>query len=419
MKRLYRVYKTNKKLFTDLFITTIFGVVASFTNYLFNVAMARDLPEEDFAIFSAVVALLYLILVTTTTLQSAVTKLVAKHRHENLSQFKKALFKQLNTYALVVAVFFVFASPVVSSLFHIPLRYTILLAPVSYGSIMIPNTQGLLFGLQKVKLANFLAMVSNILKFLIGVFFVRFIAGPTVPILVFSIPFMFVAFVVWPFIKFDPQSELPKKPLKLSLKSVFHITLGYLLFNFGQAFATLLVNPSNRASYSSVTILGRIVFFGATIVATAMFANIAKEKTRKAQQKMFLLVVSLTGIVVLTISAGYFFAADLVVSIVFGGKYTEIAPYVGMIGLSMGLYAVAYMILNYLIIRDQKEHIYWLLALIVLQTLLFLLRNDTLADAITNQVVVYTAYFFVFTYLLVKEGRGERLDLGSELVPPG
>ncbi|GAB4157976.1 MAG: hypothetical protein Fur003_1750 [Candidatus Dojkabacteria bacterium] len=356
--------------------------------------VARELHPEEFSIFTAVVGIIYLIQVPAVTLQTVITKEVAENLDKDLSSYRKHRLKYYFKLSLITGLIMLLSSRWLSNQLHIPLMYFPIIALISVAAILSPVIKGLLLGRQKVALVNGANLAESAMK--LGIAFVALNLTKNAPLAVlgYGLPFLITALILFPLTKFETKKA--EGEVKLNGKSILIILLIYILFNNGYTIDVLLINPAIRASYGSLTLLGKIVFFGSVVTTTAMFSNIVKEKSFKERTRMFLFSLFINLLSGVTVSLAYFLFSDQITEIVFKGKYLEIAPYIGMYGLGMAMYSASYLLVNYLIAENEKRHVWILVITTLLQVTLFYFHNDSLEAAAFNQVILF---FTTFTTL--------------------
>jgi len=383
----------------NILITILVGVFVNFLNYLFNIYLARNLQSNDFGLYNAALGIIYLVQIPAIAIQTAITKRVAQKRDFNLEKFKLKSILQLGFVALILSsLFFIFGEHV-AEFANIPEKYILPLSLALFGGIISPIPKGFLLGLEKIGTLNIILVAETILKFAMGYYAIFNNLDITLPILSNVIPAMLTLVFVLPFVR-TGSMKLPIEKIGIQYKAVLLLFITFLLLNAPFTFDLILVNPEVRASYGALSLVGKIVYFASITVAGVMISKLANEEDqfRKKTLIISLLISALTG---LAISAVYFVFTKEVVDIVFKGMYSEIVPYITMYGIAMTVYAVSYMVINSLLIKDSYFHIFFLVLLVVLQYTLFQFNNETLKDAFMNQIIVYSSLFFFVLLVLI------------------
>lgn len=388
MKKFKFSFKDNRQFLINILLTTIFGAVISLLNYLFNVYIARNFSEYNFNIYNAAIGILYLVQIPAMAIQAVITKKVAQNRDFNLTQFRNRSVGQFTVIAFILSgIFFALRVPISNSA-NLPVEYMVPLTFALFSAIVSPVSKGFLLGFEKIFVFNILIFLEAILKFGMGIVTVNMGLDITLPILANSLPSLVTMLLVLPFIRSNIVKMVPK-PLSIDYRNLLLIFVTFFLINMPYTLDLVLVNPEFRASYGALSLVGKIVYFASITIASVMFSRLAnvKERLRKRTLYISLLFSLVTG---LAISLIYYIYSSAIVDLVFGGLYMEIAPYLVVYGFAMTFYAVSYMVVNYLLVKDSFIHIPVLILLGILQIIMFSVNNESLQDAFNNQIVIYS-----------------------------
>jgi len=370
------------KYLTDLGFSFVILGVGQFLNYLFNVNLANNLSRHDFGIFSAILALIFLLSVLATTIQNALTKLVALHFKHNIRLF---YIYQLLRFAFISLLgwgIVWYLAPWLSNTTQIPLPYVRLFSLYVIVSLFTFVPRGFLLGQQKVKLTNTIIFLEILGKF-IWSFWIIDATGALwayiAPSLLSGLIFMFLP----RFAKGKPVE--PEVPWQEYVRIFAVVLLVQLPFSLD----VLLISDTIRPSYAALVLLGKIIFFGSTIITGVMFANAAKDATVAARKSKLLLALSCTAIIGITISVLYLAFPGWFNQVVFRGEYLEIIPYLGWYGFGFTAYAIGYTCSNYLIVNNRYSQVWGLMTIVVVQIVLLLNYTTDLHQLVQNQTIIY------------------------------
>lgn len=392
----------------NILITILVGVFVNFLNYLFNIYLARNLQSNDFGLYNAALGIIYLVQIPAIAIQTAITKRVAQKRDFNLEKFKVRSTIQLGLIAITLSALFLIFGEQIAKFANIPDKYILPLSLALFGAIISPIPKGFLLGLEKIVTLNIILILETVLKFVMGYYAISNSLDITLQILSNVVPAMLTLVFVLPFVR-TGSMKLSTEKINIQYKAVVLLFMTFLLLNAPFTLDLILVNPEVRASYGALSLVGKIVYFASITIAGVMISKLANEQDH-FRKKTLLISLTISALTGLAISAIYFFFTKEIVSIVFKGMYSEIVPYITMYGIAMTAYAVSYMVINSLLIKDSYVHIFFLVLLVVLQYSLFQFNNDTLKDAFMNQIIVYgTLFFFVLLvlifYILKRNGK--------------
>lgn len=398
---MYKLEGKEKTFVLHLFLTTFLGGVIGILNYAFNIVIARYTSQEIFGTFSAALGIIYLTQISAVAIQSLITKTVAKNKGNNLNKYKWNSLVIFSIMGLVFAlIFFLFKVPI-AQLASIPKDLILYLAIAIVFAFASPVSKGLLLGEEKVVTVNLLMLGETILKFIIGIIAIKM--GGNIPLLILanSVPAILSTMIVIPLLKYKQEKDIV---IKNDWKEFLLMIVAFFLLTTPFTVDLVLVNSEFRADYSSLSLLGKIVYFACITTAGVMFARLSNENDSKKQKKSLLIAVGFSTLIGIVLSLIFFFFGKTVITLSVGESYLNINKYMGVFGLCMTGYSVVYMIANYFITRGTYSYIFVLLFASILQIVLFSLRNDSLDIVVQNQIILYailtllTIIFLLFNF---------------------
>jgi len=398
---MYKLEGKEKTFVLHLFLTTFLGGVIGILNYAFNIIIARYTSQEIFGTFSAALGIIYLTQISAVAIQSLITKTVAKNKGNNLNKYKWNSLIIFSVMGLIFAlIFFLFKVPI-AQLASIPEELILYLAIAIVFAFASPVSKGLLLGEEKVVTVNLLMLGETILKFIIGIIAIKM--GGNIPLLILanSVPAILSTIIVIPLLKYKQEKDVL---IKNDWKEFILMIISFFLLTTPFTVDLVLVNSDFRADYSSLSLLGKIIYFACITTAGVMFARLSNENDSKKQKKSLLIAVGLSTLIGIVLSLIFFFFGKTVITLSVGESYLNINKYMGVFGLCMTGYSVVYMIANYFITRGTYSYIFVLLFASILQIILFSLRNDSLDIVVQNQIILYailtllTIIFLLFNF---------------------
>lgn len=412
---MFKFESKEKTFLLHLFLTTFLGGVVGILNYAFNILIARYTSLEIFGIFSAALGIIYLSQISGMSIQSLVTKTVAKNKENDLNQYKWNTTISFAIIGVVASIiFFLFKVPI-SQLASIPKELILYLSLAIIFAFISPVSKGLLLGQEKVITVNLLLLAETVMKFFIGIVAIKI--GGNIPLLIVANaipPFLTTLFII-PMIKFKKKKDTE---VKNNWKEFLLMTISFLLLTMPFTIDLVLVNSTFRAEYSSLSLLGKIVYFACVTTSAVLFARLSNESSFTKQKKSLFLSILLSLLIGLFLSLIYFFLGEKIISLSVGDSYLKINTYLGMFGLCMTGYSIVYMVANFFIARGTYSYIWVLLSASILQITLFSTRNNYLYEVVQNQVILYTCLtlstilFLLFNF---KKNRNEENKSSGEL----
>ncbi len=389
----------NKRFIKHILITLIAGALTHFLNYLFSIYLARKLDVTYFNYYNAILGIVTLIQIPAIAIQTTITKKVAEKKDFDLKEFKKRSTIQLILIATLISlVFFVFGKQI-SNIANIPIQYIPALTLVVFTAIINPIAKGFLLGLEKITQFNTVMIAETLFKFAIGYFALQAESPISIITLAFAIPFLISTIVILPFTNTKSKKK-PKQELKLNYKQIFLIFITFFMLNTPFTLDLILVNPTVRASYGALSLIGKIVYFGSVTIANLMISRLANTQGQ-SRKKNLLISLGISAVIGIVICIIYWLFTEQIVNIVFGGLYKEITRYIVPYSIAMIGYAISYMVITSELVNDSYIHIYLLLFTSLLQGVLYKVNNSSLYDAFLNQIIVYGVLFFFVLILLI------------------
>jgi len=379
--------KKERTFIYNLFFTTILGGIVGLLNYAFNILIAKYTSSEVFGTFSATLGIIYISQISGTAIQSLTTKTVAENKTGDLNKYKWNSILTFSIIGVVGAIIFFLLRYPISEISSLPVEYMLYLAIAIIFAFVSPVAKGLLLGEEKIITVNLVLLAETILKFLIGIISIKL--GGNIPMLIManSLPAIISTIFILPFLKYK-KGESEK--IKQNWKEFVLMAISFLFLTMPFTLDLVLVNKDFRPEYSSLSLLGKIVYFACVITSSVMFARLTNEDDEKKKRKSLLTALSLSLMIGLILSLAFFFFGDIIIKYSVGEQYLTISKYLGVFGLCMTGYSLVYMMANYFISKGIYSYIMILLCATLLQILLFANRNSTMDMVVQNQILLYT-----------------------------
>lgn len=396
----------------NLFLTTILGGIIGILNYLFNIFVVRYTNQEIFSIFTASLGIIYIVQIPATSIQTLLTKVVAKNDNNNLQKYK---WESLISFGIIGAIssllFFFFKQPI-SSVASIPANTVAYLAITLLFSFLSPIYKAFLLGEERIISFNLLMLLETVLKFAIGAIAIKMGGTLSLLILASSLPSIITSLVMLPLIKVNRSGS----KIKTNYKDFILITLFILFLTLPYTIDLVLVNSEFRAEYGSISLLGKLVYFSSIMTASVMFARVSNENQERNRRRSLIISLILALSIGLVISLMYFVMTDLVIKLTIGEQYLAVGKYLGLFGVCMSGFAVVYMVANYFISQNIYSYMVILFASSLLQILLFKYRNSSLDIVIQNQLILYgilslsTILFLIYKFMIKRNEKDRTKD---------
>ena len=401
----------SKKTHSDSLIRAGFVIILAYglfntLNFFYHFMAARMLGPEEYAVVASLFSIIYLVSIGATTIQNVATKFTAEFKarkeDDKIACFFRRGMNKLLIFSIIIFAVYCAISPLVANFLKIPLISILLLGPFLIISALIPFNRGIIQGLQKFNSLGVSLIIEGIVKlfFAFLLIYLGFKANGAIFAVIIGIA---VAFI-FTFVSLKFKNKAKRAGLSLDSKEVYRFTLiSFVALFLATAIYSIDVflvkhffSAESAGHYAALSLLGKIVFFGATSVGMVMFPKIAEMhiKSKGKANDIFKKSLLFTFIISALITAVYFIFSKLIVGIVFGNEYLSIIPLLGYFGIFMLLFSLSYIcILNKLAI-GKKKFIFNILIAIVLEIALIFLFHDSLSQ-IVNSLIGVNALLFI------------------------
>ena len=359
------------------------SIIAGFLNYFFQVYVGRMLGPSDYGVYSSLVALLYIMSVPSSTIQTSVAKLVSEYNpeYEKIKYLLTHVFRKLTLLALLASVLFMISSVYLADYLRINSGiYFFILSILFFISFLGPVLVGALQGMQMFIQIGINNVAGTFFKLVFGVALVYLgfgVSGALFALVIGSFLAMLMALIPLRFLK-------GSKEVKSNI-SFFSTSMIVLFATIGLAFLPnvdlLLVkhylSETDAGLYAAAALLGKIVMFVTAPIAMVMFPK-ATVMHNKNNNGIALLRKSLlyTGSISLLIIAVFIIAPEFIVRILFGSKFLGINDLIVYFAVALAFLSVTNAIVFYDLATRKYRFLYILGIISLLEVVLISLFHD-------------------------------------------
>jgi len=361
-----------------LFAGTMLGNVL---NYIFHLAIGRMVSVEIYGEMQSLTSLINIVSVPAMTITMIATKYAASFKAENNRAGSRIIWKYLRKkiaqYVVPIFVIVILATPFISNFLNIDSNLPLILIwTLMFVSFFASVNMGILSGWQKFKDASLIGIFGAAIKLIFGILLVKisfglngivgsFMLGGIASYLASVIA---LRFIIKEKITAKKEEEIIEKAIDFDSmrKYVLPVFVGSLainiLSNVDMVLAKHNLGAIEAGQYGALTIVSKIIFFATGIIATVLFAMSAEDNHKKNnswkifKNASYLMLLVSTGAV-----AVYFIMPKLILSLLFGNKYAEVAPYLGWFAIIVVLFSFANLIFQYLLSIHKTKISYGLL----------------------------------------------------------
>jgi O-antigen/teichoic acid export membrane protein len=376
--------------------------MVSVFNFGFNVAMARMLGPAKFGHVTAAVTILMLASAITLAFQLVCAKFVARNEslREKVSVYRSLLGKAWVMSLGVGAAFFILQRPVAAYL-HIPDSW--ILAVLAIGiSAYVPlgvrrgGLQGICsFGRLS---ANFI--VEAVVKVVIAVFLVALGYGVIGAVGAISGSILAAYFLPRMPSEFSirPQTALQPASFREGMQATVFFVGQVIINNIDILLVKHFFAPELAGLYAAVALVGRVLYFAAWSVVSAMFPISAAAKPREEDPNVILVPLLFVLAISILFIMGASFFPDFIINTIFGGKFAESGSLLTLYAAATGLYALSVVLMTYEMSRRIANTGWLQLIFSGILVVAIGVFHDTLRDVIVVQIVLMAAMLMLVSY---------------------
>ncbi len=404
-------YLKNDELVKEGTIMFISGTIVGIFNYSYQVYMGRALGPEEYGVFGALFAIFYMIGIISQTLGTSITQFVSKFVGEGkqIGFFIKGSLKRTIMLGSAVSMIFLVFRKELMNLLKLPDIWPILILILILSlSWIIPIIDGSLRGMRRFSCLAFSSISNASFKLIFGVGLVMAgfgVSGALFGVAIGAILGLFISFAfVKPYIKpnnpHDPDFRYSSF-YSYSLPVMFAMISLSIPSNLDVILAKYFFSPSEAGLYTSVSVLGKIVFFFSGAVGTVMFPMITEkftkgENTTGILKKGLLSVGALSGGLV----SIYVLYPQIVVKI-FGGKYFDAIDLVAPYGMAMFFVSITAIVMSYHLAIKNMRYIAFFTGFTIIEIASLMVFHSTMAGMINVLLItnlVLSALSIIYTF---------------------
>lgn len=424
----YRMKKTIKRLAANPIISGSFfvfsgGVVANLFNFLFNLALSRNLEVKD---YGAIVSLISITLLAAIPISALIPTIVAVSgaffAKDDMAGLKAFYLKLFNPLVFISLIFFVgtlLTLPYISEFLKINNTLLLVLAAIAIAVGYLGTINlGFLQGKLAFKVLSIGNVFSSAAKLGLGFFLVIIGFGVEGAMFAYvfslSIP-LFIGFYVLRDVFMSKIEKLPH----ISFRELgsYGIPSAITVFSLNSFISTdiILVKhffpPEQAGLYAGLSLVGKVIYYITAPIATVMFPTIIQRYNKKQNyMKIFILSIALVATASAIICTFYqFFPTFVILFFLKNTQYLGVVNLVGLFAIFMAIYSLV-SILAYFYLSINKTKIYYFVSsFAVLQILLIVLFHSSFFAVIINSIISSSLLLFALLlyYFIIRKNRDE------------
>lgn len=384
-------------------------------NYLFHLVLGRVMDPHEFGEVESLISFFAIVSVPAATLSLIATKYGAAAKAENDRIAARSVFSYLNKvilrYGLLVLIIAIVLTPIIKNFFRLedslPVIFLWIAVAFTFFSVI---AVGILSGWQEFREVNYINLSGTISKFIFALALVLFgfgVSGALGGLALAGLTGYVVAyFLIRKY--FGNLAESKNTQVidfsaikKYAIPAFFGTFSVSVLGNIDMVFAKHGLEPDISGEYGALSVAAKTIFFATGVIATVLFAMAAEGSHKQENSgKIFRLAVGLTVLVSGTATILFSLFPELVLSLLFGGKYAHVSGLLGWFALAAGLYSIGNLLIQYLLSLHETFIAYIFLALTSLEIgILFFLGNSLYAiigiNILTQVAAIIAGCFFL------------------------
>jgi len=404
-----KIFKTS--LFRGSLLILSANIVANFFNYLYHLVTGRLLATEQYGLLQSLLALIAFLGILAHLFSFSVINLVIKTNKNTICSVVKALEKQSLKFSFILWLVIIISFPLVKSFIHLDnfllffifsLQAFFIFLPIIYQSVLRAKLKFFHFSL--------MGIMATFTKFIVapGLILAGGKVSGAVGALIISDLTLILTGRYWInkfWFKNYKIKNVELKPTFWNFSVLSLITNLSLisLYSSDILLARHFLAPFSSGIYASVSVLGKIIFFGAAAVLIAIYPLLVKfSKNSKKFIKIFLagflLMVFITtaGIIIFKI-----FPKNIVF-LLYGNKYEDAVSFLPAFSLFISLLAIFNLFIH-LFLSLEKIIAGWLAGLAAfLQIIFIVFRHETIKVIIENSIASVTIALILSLFWIVK-----------------
>jgi len=399
---------------------------ANILNYLFNLVAGRLLAPSVYGEAAALVSLAMIVAVPSATLMTLLAKYTATHRARGDETRAAALFHLAHRAAwalgLLLTLILALMAPWVARALHTPLPSVLLFLTFLPLGMANAAVKGALQGAKQFHPYSFATALEAGGKLACGTALMLLLPAPYALVGVIaaliasaSASYLYGLAHVRRILSADAHTS----PAALTPVRVFHrippyawAVLASSLFiaiftNSHVVLAKHYLPPLASGHYAALAVLGRIVLYGGGAAAVVLLP-MASAGRSKESAKILMLALAVVGAISGIAVGAFALAPHIVIKLLFGPSYLDVAPSLWLMGLGQAFLALATLLVQYFIASHRTLFLLPLALCTLLQAMLISLFHDD-AAAITRAVAGTCALLFLslLPFLFMRTRRTE------------
>jgi len=393
------------------------SMIANVLAYGYHIAVGRILGPEGYGELAALLSLFAILNVPSQVVQTILTKFFSVLRAQKKTGEVKTLFNVSVRILLGIVVLglggVLVGIGTVSSFLHIPSRadfYWLYATFALYSVAMVPQS---ILQAYQLFLAQFvLTTVGMSLRLVLAVLAAPFGVTATLASNILANIATMIGYVIPLGFLFRQKAttlSLPsKRTIGYSIPALFVTLASAALYNQDVILIKHFFSPSEAGIYSSLSVLGKVIFYASSSLTYVLFPVIAERKElRQNHTKLASVALGSVGALSGGLTVLYFLFPTTVVHILYGPTYNAAIPYVGLFGIFISFFSLDSMLLSICMAAEKTRAWIFAIGAAGMQLSIIWFVHASLHSVVLVNIGVASALFVVLLLYYVHEQEDE------------
>jgi O-antigen/teichoic acid export membrane protein len=374
----------------------VFGTnLANFIAYLYHVVIGRLLGPSSYGELSAILSILAIIYASFNFLGLVIVKFVSASEKKELNGLFTWFAKKSRYAAIGAFLILTLLSVQLGQFLHIETRTTFLVAPIVGLAVFSFVYRSFLQGLLKFKEVVIASNMDMLIRLIIGVILIKLgfsVFGTVVGILTstFTVYLLLRQFLKDFRVREVGDIEFTKSEhvLKYAIPTIIATIAVNSMFSMDVVLVKHFFDAHDAGIYSSLSTLGKIIFYAVVPISTVMFPIISKRHASGAKYKKILLIsIAMTFAIALAVNVVYKLFPGPAIGILFGSKFLEGRSILSRFGIFMMVFSLDSLLVNFLLSTEKVKVAYFVCAAATFQIIGIWLYHTSLISVISVSTV--------------------------------
>lgn len=352
-------------------------VVANVANYGFQIVVGRFLTVEEYGLLAGFMAVVTIITVGGTALQTTAARAVATEEHHPYKGLLDGLTRSSLKVSAVLILAAVLVSPIASRFFNIGSLPLILLGVFVVPAVLDSIALGRLQGLQRFTTMALYSSGQAIAKVAVAtlVLAVGFRATGLVAGLILSATVAALVGLRWS----RAAGSIEVHALDADVRRAFAaFTMFWFILGADVLFARAFFVDTDAGLYGAASVLGKAVLWVPAVVAQLIFPKLAsRSKKGDSVSALATRAAVVVGIVVACSVAGLWLLGETLFRVLYGEDYAAAADTAWKIGLAVAPLALVNLLIQHFLARRQGHFLRAMFFVVVAEVLALYLGPKT------------------------------------------